>query len=59
MNLSWFKDRMANEDPNAVVGELAEAGTNELCTKTLNMFVSCYGAEAGDLALKAILRRRH
>jgi len=50
----WLKERMALEDPNAVIGEVGEAGTNELCAKTLNMFVSAYGAEAGNLALKVL-----
>ena len=45
---------MALEDPNAVIGEVGEAGTNELCAKTLDMFVSAYGAEAGNLALKVL-----
>jgi glucokinase len=51
---AWLKERMQLEDPNAVIGELAEAGTNELCTRTLDIFVSSYGAEAGNLALKAL-----
>jgi glucokinase len=51
---SWLKERMETEDPNAVIGELGESGANELCAKTLDMFVSCYGAEAGDLALKVL-----
>lgn len=51
---AWLKDRMLQEDPNAVIGELGEAGTNELCVKTLEMFVSAYGAEAGNLALKVL-----
>jgi glucokinase len=51
---AWLKERMQNEDANAVIGELGEAGTNELCTRTLEMFVSAYGAEAGDLTLKVL-----
>jgi glucokinase len=50
----WLKDRMASEDPNAVIGELAESGESELCVRTLEMFVSAYGAEAGNLALKVL-----
>jgi glucokinase len=50
----WLKARMLAEDPNAIIGELAEAGTNELCVKTLDMFASAYGAEAGNLALKVL-----
>jgi glucokinase len=51
---SWLKDRMQKEDPNAVIGEVGEDGSNELCAKTLDIFVSSYGAEAGNLALKVL-----
>lgn len=50
----WLRDRMQTEDRNAVIGEIGEQCTNELCTKTLEMFVSAYGAEAGNLALKVL-----
>lgn len=50
----WLKERMLVEDSNAVINELAESGTNELCIRTLEMFVSAYGAEAGNLALKVL-----
>lgn len=51
---AWLKERMSLEDPNAVIGEVGEEGTNELCAKTLHLFVSAYGAEAGNLALKVL-----
>jgi glucokinase len=51
---AWLKERMQEEDPNAVIGEVGESGTNELCAQTLEMFVSAYGAEAGNLALKVL-----
>jgi glucokinase len=47
-------ERMANEDPNAVITELALAAKSEICEKTLDMFVSAYGAEAGNFALKIL-----
>jgi glucokinase len=50
----WLKDRMRAEDPNAVIGELGESGASPLCVETLNIFVSAYGAEAGNLALKIL-----
>jgi glucokinase len=50
----WLKDRMRTEDPNAVIGELGESGSSDLCVETLNIFVSAYGAEAGNLALKIL-----
>lgn len=51
---AWLADRMKSEDPNAVIAELGIAGDNELCARTLDMFVSAYGAEAGNLALKVL-----
>lgn len=50
----WLKERMLAEDPNAIIGELGEEGSNELCVQTLDVFVSAYGAEAGNLALKVL-----
>jgi glucokinase len=41
-------------DPNAVITELGLAARSEICEKTLDMFVSAYGAEAGNLALKVL-----
>lgn len=51
---AWLKQRMDTEDPNAVIGELGEAGTSEICAKTLDMVVAAYGAESGNLALKVL-----
>src|SRR6201994_1667347 len=50
----WLKERMREEDPNAVIGELGESGASELCAETLNIFISAYGAEAGNLVLKVL-----
>jgi glucokinase len=50
----WLKERMASEDPNAVIGEVGESGSNELCARTLEIFASAYGAEAGNMALKIL-----
>jgi glucokinase len=46
--------RMTQEDPNAVITELALAAKSEICEKALDMFVSAYGAEAGNLVLKVL-----
>ena len=51
---AWLAARMAEEDPNAVITELALAAKSEICEKTTDMFVSAYGAEAGNLALKIL-----
>lgn len=51
---SWLANRIAREDPAAVIAETALAGTARLCVKTLDVFLSVYGAEAGNLALKTL-----
>ena len=51
---AWLAERMANEDPNAVITELAMVAKSQICEKTLDLFVSAYGAEAGNLALKVL-----
>ena len=51
----WLAERVAAAaDPNTVITELALAAKSEICGKTLEMFVSAYGAEAGNLALKVL-----
>jgi glucokinase len=50
----WLAERMATEDPNAVITELAKAARSEICEKATDMFVAAYGAEAGNLALKVL-----
>jgi glucokinase len=50
----WLRERMASEDPNAVIGKCAEDGSSELCFETMQMFASAYGAEAGNVALKVL-----
>ena len=51
---TWLAERIANEDPNAVITELAMAARSEICEKALDMFVSAYGAESANLALKVL-----
>ncbi len=50
----WLRDRIEREDPSAVVSEVGLAGGHPLCVQALDLFVSIYGAEAGNLALKAL-----
>jgi len=50
----WLSDLLKQSDPSAVVSEAGLAGKSELCVRALEMFVSIYGAEAGNLALKAM-----
>ena len=49
---SWLKDQMENGDASAVISKSGLDGTSEICVQALNMVVSIYGAEAGNLALK-------
>jgi glucokinase len=44
----------AASDPNSVITEMGLAAKSEICEKTLDMLVSAYGAEAGNLALKVL-----
>jgi glucokinase len=45
---------MQLEDPNAVISSRAENETSVICTETMVMFSAPHGAEAGNLALKAL-----
>lgn len=51
----WLSDKLAEvSDPNGVITEMALSAKSEICEKALDMFVSAYGAEAGNLALKVL-----
>jgi glucokinase len=45
------RDEMALEDPAAVIASRGLEGSDPLCEKALEIFVSCYGSQAGDVAL--------
>jgi len=47
---------MSSEDPAAVIARHALAGTDPLCVRALDMFVSAYGAMAGNFALTVMAR---
>jgi glucokinase len=44
----------AGGDPNIAVTRLGVSGEDALCTATVDLFCSIYGAEAGNLALKCV-----
>jgi glucokinase len=50
----WLAERITEEDPNVVIVESALKARSEICERALDMFVSAYGAEAGNLALKVM-----
>jgi glucokinase len=50
----WLRDRLACEDPNAVIGMCAEDGSSSICFETMRIFAAAYGAESGNIALKVL-----
>ena len=61
----WLRARLQREDAGAVVGEVGLSGRDPVCVEALDLFVSIYGAQAGNLALETLAlggrrrRRRH
>jgi glucokinase len=51
---AWLADQMRQQDPPAVITQAALNGKSALCVQALELFVSLYGAEAGNLALKVM-----
>lgn len=50
----WLRRRLGDEDPAAVIADAALGGRDAVCARALAIFVAMYGAEAGNLALKAL-----
>ncbi|MGC1456532.1 MAG: glucokinase [Nitrospirota bacterium] len=50
----WLDMRMKAEDPAAVITESARLKKSRLCVAALDLFVSIYGAAAGNLALQVM-----
>lgn len=50
----WLSKKMKQEDPAALISEMARQRKNRLCVMALDMFASIYGAAAGNLALQAM-----
>ena len=51
---TWFAERLPTGDPAALIAEAALTGKPEICVQALGLFVSIYGAEAANLALKTL-----
>jgi glucokinase len=50
----WLTERLSGaDDPSVVISKAALANEAPICMQALNLFVSVYGAEAGNLALRA------
>jgi glucokinase len=50
----WLANEMAVSDPAAAISNAALSGKCDLSVQALNLFVSVYGAEAGNMALKSM-----
>ena len=48
----WLANEMSNGDPAAAISRAGVAGKCPLCEQAVDIFVSVYAAEAGNLALK-------
>jgi glucokinase len=49
---AWLAERMRQQDPSAVISRAALGRESALCEQALDLFVTLYGAEAGNVALK-------
>lgn len=50
----WLTDEMHETEPAAAISRAAMEGKCSLCEQTVDIFVSIYGAEAGNLGLKML-----
>ena len=50
----WLTDEMAHGDPAAAISRGALEGKCALCEQAIDLFVSVFAAEAGNLALKVL-----
>src|SRR5207247_7175438 len=48
----WLAEELRNGDPPSVITQAGLQGKCELCVQALDLFVTYYGAEASNLALK-------
>jgi len=48
----WLQEAMQEGDAAAAITDAAQTGTDAVCREALDLFIRCYGAEAGNLALK-------
>jgi len=50
----WLAEELRQQDPAATISQAALTSRSALCVQALDLFVSLYGAEAGNLALKVM-----
>jgi glucokinase len=51
---AWLREEMGAADPSAVISKVALDKRSDICIQAMDVFVSLYGAEAGNLALKLL-----
>ena len=51
---AWLAEQIAAGDPSAVIAKAGLDGAPQICVQALDIFVSIYGAEAGNLSLKLV-----
>lgn len=51
---TWFAEKLPTGDPATLITEAGLMGKPDICKEALQLFVSVYGAEAGNMALKAL-----
>lgn len=51
-----LREAFTTGDPAATIAGLALTGSCHLCVESLDLFVSCLGAEAGNLAMRCLAR---
>jgi glucokinase len=50
----WLREQLQQDDPSLIIAQIGLTQRHALCVKALDLFVSIYGAETGNLALKAL-----
>jgi glucokinase len=50
----WLRDEMTAGDPSAAISRAAVASKSALAEQALDLWISIYGAEAGNMALKVL-----
>lgn len=51
---AWLADQIAKGDPSAAIAKSALANTAAIAVQALDIFVSIYGAEAGNMTMKVV-----
>jgi glucokinase len=51
---AWLRDELQQKNPGGVISKAALERSAPICEQALDIFVSIYGAEAGNLALKVL-----